>query len=99
MAPRLSKFGICKYRWVRAMYKMLDLYRAVAEPDTGFWITVPVPAGQSVSRDEWTKLMHEDPDHFQIANLTAEELTGYSMDHADLVERAVFVTRSDELLH
>lgn len=41
------------------MDKMLDLYRAVAELDTGFWIAVPVATGQLVSRDEWTKLMHE----------------------------------------
>jgi hypothetical protein len=60
---------------------------------------LPVATGQTVSRDEWVRLMEEDPDHFQIAAFTAEELTGYSMDHEDLVERAVFVTWSDEQLH
>jgi hypothetical protein len=44
-------------------------------------------------------LMEEDPDHCQIGSLTAEELTGYSMDHEDLIEWAVFVIWSDEKVH
>jgi hypothetical protein len=80
------------------MNKMLYLYKAVAEPETGFWIDLPVATGQLVSRDEWMCLAKEDPDHFQIATFTAEELTGYSMDDDDVIERAVFVTWSNETL-
>jgi hypothetical protein len=81
------------------MDKMLDLYKAIAERDSGLWVGLPMPTGRTVSRDEWVRLMEEDPDHFQIATLTADELTGYSMDHEDLIERAVFVTWSDEQMH
>ena len=81
------------------MNKMLDLYKAIAERETGFWINLPVATGESVCRAEWVSLMKEDPDHFQIATLTAEELTGYSTANADVIERAVFVTWSDEKLH
>ena len=78
---------------------MLDLYKAIAARDTGLWEGLPIATGKSVPRDEWLGLMKEDPDHFQLATLTAEELTGHSMDHRDLIERAVFVTWSDEMLH
>ncbi|MGJ9420654.1 hypothetical protein ACHAC9_23310 [Massilia sp. CMS3.1] len=80
------------------MNKMLELYKAVAERETGFWMDLPVSTGKSVSRDKWLSLMKEDPDHFQLATLTAEELTGYSLADSDVIERAVFVTWSDEML-
>lgn len=59
---------------------------------------MPVATGQSVARTEWLGLVKEDPHHFQIATFTAEELTGYSTANEDVVERAVFVTWSDEML-
>ena len=77
---------------------MLDLYKAVAERETGFWTDLPVATGKSISRGEWLSLMKEDPDHFQLITLTAEELTGYSLADGDVIERAVFVTWSDEKL-
>lgn len=81
------------------MDKMLAIYKAVAERETGFWIDLPVATGQLVSRDEWLKLMKDDPEHFQVATLTAEELTGYSMADDDIIERAVFVVWEDEKQH
>ncbi len=78
---------------------MLAIYKAVAERETGFWIDLPVATGQLVSRDEWLKLMKDDPEHFQVATLTAEELTGYSMADDDIIERAVFVVWEDEKQH
>lgn len=80
------------------MKKMLDLYKAVAESETGFWIDLPVATGKSVSRDEWLSLMKEDPNHFQLATLTTEELTGHSLADSDVIEHAVFVIWSDEKL-
>ncbi|MGJ9420484.1 hypothetical protein ACHAC9_22410 [Massilia sp. CMS3.1] len=78
---------------------MLDYYTAVAEKETGFWVGLPVATGQMVSRAEWLCLMNDDPDHFQLVTLTEEDLTGYSLAVEDAVERAVFVTWSDEELH
>jgi hypothetical protein len=80
------------------MNKTLDLYKATAERETGFWIDLPVATGQVVSRDEWLARMKEDPEHFQIATLTDEELTGQSTDGGEIIERAVFVAWSDEKL-
>jgi hypothetical protein len=79
------------------MGKMLELYKAVAERETGFWIDLPVVTGQLVPRDEWISLMEADPSHFQMARLTAEELTGCSIDDGDAIECAVLLTWSDEL--
>jgi hypothetical protein len=81
-----------------AMNTMLDLYKATAERETGFWIDLPVATGQVVSRDEWLTRMKEDPEHFQIATLTDEELTGESTDGDGIIEHAVFVAWSDEKL-
>lgn len=81
------------------MKKMLDLYRAVAERQTGFWVNLPVATGQVVSRDEWMARMKEDPDHFQLATLTDEESTGQPDDGCGVVEHAVFVAWSDEKLN
>lgn len=76
------------------MNKILDLYKAVAERETGFWIDLPVATGQVVSRDEWLARMKEDPEHFQLATLTDDESTGQSNDDGDVVEHAVFVAWS-----
>ena len=80
------------------MNKMLDLYEAIAERETGFWLDLPVATGQVVSRDEWLTRMKEDPEHFQIATLTDDELTGTPTNGGDIIERAVFVAWSDEKL-
>ena len=82
-----------------AMDKLLDYYKVTAERESGFWIGLPVETGWQVSRTEWLILMEEDPDHFQLVALTAAELTGCSTeDNETLIERAVFVTWSDELV-
>jgi hypothetical protein len=81
------------------MDKMLGLYKAVAERETGFWVGLPVATGHSVSRKKWLRLMKEDPTHFQIAILTTEELTGYSTGKEDLIECAVFVIWLHERVH
>ena len=80
------------------MGKKLELYKAVAQRETGFWIDLPIVTRQLVSRDEWISLMEIDPDHFQMATLTAEELIGCSMDNGGAIECAVLLTWSDELL-
>jgi hypothetical protein len=80
------------------MGKLLDYYTVTAERETGFWISLPTATGQTVLRDEWLKLMEDDPEHFQLVALTAEELTRYSTTPEDVIERAVFVTWSDEQL-
>jgi len=81
------------------MDKLLDYYTVTAERDSGFWIGLPVATGKNVGRSEWQSLMDDDPDHFQLAELTAAELTGCpTEDDEVLVERAVFVTWSDEML-
>lgn len=71
------------------MDKMLDLYKVVAERETGFWVGLPIATGQTISRDEWLRMMEDDPEHFQLATFTAEELTRYSMSDEDVIERAV----------
>ena len=81
------------------MNKMLELYKVVAERETGFWIGLPVATAETVPRDEWLRMMADDPEHFQLATLTAEELTGYSRANDDVIERAVFVSWSDEKVH
>jgi hypothetical protein len=43
--------------------------------------------------------MGDDPEHFQLATLTAEELTRYSTAYEDVIERAVYVVWSDETAH
>jgi hypothetical protein len=80
------------------MNKMLDLYKAVAERETGFWIDLPVRTGQVVSRDEWLARMKEDPKHFQLATLTDGDSTRQSNDGGGIVEHAVFVAWSNETL-
>jgi hypothetical protein len=81
-----------------AREKMLDYYTVTAECETGFWISVPAATGRTVSRDEWLRLMEDDPEHFQLVTFTAEEQTRYSMAPEDVIERAVFVIWSDEHL-
>jgi hypothetical protein len=80
------------------MEKRLDYYTVTAERDSGFWIGVPVNTGMTVARDEWLRLMEEDPGHFQLVSLTAEGLTNYSTAPEDVLERAVFVTWLGEQL-
>jgi hypothetical protein len=79
-----------------SMDKMLELYKAVAERETGFWTDLPVATGQLVSRDEWLSLMEYDPHHFQIATLTREDLACDLLVDGDIVERAVLVSWIDE---
>ena len=79
------------------MNKMLELYKVVAERETGFWVDLPVATAEKVARDEWLRMMEDDPEHFQLATLTAEELTGYSTADEDVIEHAVFVSWSDEV--
>lgn len=82
------------------MDTMLDLYQVIAERDTGFWITLPVPTGQTVSREEWIRLNQADPDHCQIIAFAPDaELPLQSMADEVVVEQALAVTWSDETLH
>lgn len=78
--------------------KMLELYKAVAERATGFWINLPVATGQVVLRDEWMAWMKEDPEHFQLAMLTDNESIERPNDGMGTVEHAVLVAWSDEKL-
>lgn len=81
------------------MDTMIDLYQVVAERETGFWITLPVPTGQTVSREEWIRLNQADPDHCQIIAFAPNaELPLRSMDEV-IVEQALVVTWSDQTLH
>ena len=80
------------------MDRVLDYYTVTADRETGFWVGLPALTGKTVGRAEWLSLMEEDPDHFQLVKLTTEELTGYSMADEEVIERAVFVTWSDEML-
>lgn len=81
------------------MDTMIDLYQVVAERETGFWITLPVPTGQTVSREEWFRLNQADPDHCQIIAFAPNaELALRSMDEV-IVEQALVVTWLDETLH
>ena len=82
-----------------ATEKLLDYYTVTADRGTGFWVGLPAVTGKTVGRAEWLSLMEEDPDYFQLVTLTPEELTRYSMADEDVIERAVFVTWSDEMLH
>lgn len=82
------------------MDTMLDLYQVVAERETGFWITLPVPTGQTVPREEWLRLNKADPDHCQIIAFAPDpELPFQSMTEEVVVEQALAVTWSDETLH
>lgn len=76
--------------------KPLDYYTVTVERDTGLWIGLRLATGKTVDRDEWLRLMEDDPEHFQLLTLTTEELTNYSMALEDVLERAVFVMWSDE---
>ena len=69
-----------------------------ADRGTGFWVGVPVATGRQVPRAGWLHLIEEDRVHFQLVTLTAEELTKYSMADEEVIEHAVFVTWSDEML-
>jgi len=80
------------------MDKRLDYYSVIADRETGFWVGLPVATGLTVAREEWLRLMENDPDHFQLVTLTAEDLTRYSTAPEDVIEHAVFVTWSDEML-
>ena len=80
------------------MQKLLDYYTVTAERDSGFWIGLPVATGKTVAREEWLRHMAQDPEHFQLVTLTAEVLTNYSTAPEDVIERAVFVTWSDEAI-
>jgi len=80
------------------MDKLLDYYTVTAERDSGFWNKLPVATGKTVRRSEWLSLMDNDPDHFQLVALTAAELTGCPTEDDELlIDRAVFVTWSDEI--
>ena len=82
------------------MDRMLDYYTVTAERDSGFWLGLPMQTGRQVSRTEWLHLTTEDPEHFQLAELTAAELSGCATDDDErLIEHAVFVTWSDENVH
>lgn len=82
------------------MDKMLDLYQVIAERETGFWITLPVPTGQTVSREEWLRLNQVDPDHCQIIAFAPHaELSLQSLTDEVVVEQALAVIWSDETLH
>jgi hypothetical protein len=82
------------------MDTMLDLYQVIAERETGFWITLPVATGQTVSRDEWLRLNQADPDHCQIIAFAPDAgLPLQSMTDEIIVEHALAVTWSDETLH
>jgi len=86
------------------MTNQLDHYRVVAERETGFWINVPVRTGNTVSREEWLRLHQADPDHFQIVALSLEAQLPHQYSNNDLVvdvviEHAIFVMWSDEVLH
>lgn len=82
------------------MDTMLDLYQVVAERETGFWITLPVSTGQTVSREDWFRLNQADPDHCQIIAFALDaELPLQSMTNEVVVEKALAVTWSDETLH
>lgn len=76
----------------------LAYYTVIAEQKTGFWIDLPVDTGQRVSRTKWLSLMKEDPEHFQMATLVSEDPSANSMKGEVVVECAVFVTWSDEML-
>ena len=80
------------------MGKLLEYYTVTAERETGFWVGLPFATGKTVARAEWLSLMEGDPDHFHLVMLTAEDLTGYSMAADEVIEHAVFVIWSDELL-
>jgi len=45
-----------------------------------------------VARDEWLCFVKEDPEHFHLVEIKAEEKTKYSHGIEDVIERAVFVT-------
>jgi len=82
------------------MDTMLDLYQVIAERETGFWITLPVATGQTVSRDEWLRLNRADPDHCQIIAFAPDaRLPLQSMTDEVIVEHALAVTWSDETFH
>lgn len=84
------------------MDKMLDHYKVIAEKETGFWISFPVRTGHAVSREEWLQLNEHDPEHFQIITFASSgELPQQSLIHNEdeVIERALSVTWSDELLH
>jgi len=81
------------------MGKLLDYYTVTAERRTAFWVELPIATGKNVACFEWLSLMNHDPDHFQLAALTAAELTGCLMeDDAVFIELAVFVTWPDEMI-
>jgi hypothetical protein len=80
------------------MEKLLDYYTVTAERESGFWIGLPAATGKTVAREEWLRHMAQDPEHFQLVTLTAEVLTNYSTAPEDVIERAVFVTWSDEAI-
>lgn len=82
------------------MDTMLDLYKVIAERETGFWITLPVPTGQTVSREEWLRLNQADPEHCQIIAFAPEaEPTLHPMADEVVIEQALAVQWTDETLH
>lgn len=82
------------------MDTMLDLYQVTAERETGFWITLPVPTGQTVSREEWLRLNQVDPEHCQVIAFAPEAHRPLqSISDEVVVEQALCVTWSDEMLH
>lgn len=79
---------------------MLEHFRVIAERETGFWLTLPVSTGISVSRDRWLELNQVDPDHFQILELApGPQSSSESTSDGVIIEKALFVTWSDETLH
>jgi hypothetical protein len=82
------------------MDKMLKHFRVVAERDTGFWITLPVPTGLEISREEWLNLQRKDPDHFQILEIAADaELSAQSPTSGQSIEYALSISWPDEKIH
>lgn len=67
------------------MEKLLDYYTVTAERDSGFWIGVPAATGRTVTRKEWLRHMAQDPEHFQLVTVTAEEQTRYSQCMEDVI--------------
>lgn len=78
----------------------LDLYQVIAERETGFWIILPTPTGQTVSREEWHRLNQADPDHCQIIAFARDtQLPFQSMADEISIEQALSVIWLDEILH
>lgn len=77
----------------------LKHYQVVAERYTGFWLDQPVDTGLKVPREEWLRLMQDDPEHFQMVTLLPEDqLPTHSKERVLIAELAISVRFSDEPL-